>query len=267
MSVQTRSLNSAVVGGVEIAIAPKTVIAQHIVEGVARGVGGVLVTPNLDHLRMIRRNEELRQAYDAATLRVADGAPVVWAARISGTPLPERASGSDLTLMVAERAAAEPQECKVYMLGGHPGSAEAAAKVLARRFRGLNVVGTRCPPIGFDADEAEMKSILDDIDRSDASIVFLALGAPKQEVVAQTLYKHFPHIWVMCVGGTLDIVAGRFERAPKWMQMWGLEWLYRLKQEPARLFRRYVMEDAPFLPVLLAGALRERFRNRNRFKK
>lgn len=262
MSTRSGGLRHAVVGGVEIAVAPKSAIAQHIIEEVAKGVGGVLVTPNLDHLRMIRHDIDLRDAYDAATLRVADGAPVLWAAKVSGQPLPERASGSDLTLMVAERAAEDPEECKVFFLGGHPGSAEEAARVLASRYKGLNVAGTRCPPVGFESDAEEMRSILDDIDRSGASILFLALGAPKQEIIAQSIYAHFPHMWILCVGGTLDIVSGKYKRAPRWMQMWGLEWLFRLQQEPGRLFRRYVLEDAPFLPVLLAGALRQRFQKR-----
>lgn len=144
---------------------------------------------------------------------------------------------------------------------GLPGSAEIAAQRLRQRFPDLRVAGTYCPPYGFERDAAENAKAIEAIRAANADILFVALGTPKQEI---WLSKHQREIGVpvsMGVGAALDFLSGKVKRAPRWVQQCGLEWLWRLMQEPRRLWRRYLVDDMIIVPLLLRELKRPRHRD------
>ena len=222
---------------------------EHISAELSAGRGGWVVTPNIDHLRRLTHHEELRELYSGATLAVADGMPLVWAARLQRTPLPCRVAGSSLIWSLSEAAAR--MNGRLYLLGGEPGTAEVAARVLEQRFPGLVVAGTDSPPMGFENDTERMMQLVDGLVAAEPDIIFVGLGSPKQEWLIRKLREVLPSAWWMGVGISFNFVAGRMKRAPLWMQRTGLEWVHRLVQEPRRLGRRYLIEDVPFTVGLL----------------
>lgn len=214
----------------------------------------IVVTPNLDHAVQLRENEALRAAYAGAALVLADGMPLVWASRLSPRPLPERVTGSDLTPNVLEAA---PPGTRVFLLGGSEEANLAAARTIQGRYPNLELVGRLSPPRGFEHDAEWSTQIVDAITGSRAELVILGLGAPKQELWAHHHAARLPSTVLLCVGATVDFLAGSVTRAPRWMQKTGLEWIHRLLGDPGRLLRRYA-KDAWYLPGLLWGDLRAR---------
>ncbi len=203
------------------------------------------VTPNVDHIMKLRRDPEFRAIYDGADLRVPDGVPLLWAARLLGTPLRARVNGTDLFERLCAHAA--DHGWSVFLLGGAGDTAEQAAATLARRHPSLRVAGTHSPRMGFEHDPAACKRICDAVRASGADILFVGLGAPKQE---RWIFEHGAGCGVhfaVGVGVSFSFVAGAIPRAPLWMQRGGLEWLWRLTQEPDRLWKRYLVDDLPFL--------------------
>ena len=148
----------------------------------------------------------------------------------------------------------------VYLLGGDPGAAEAAAARLCAASPALRVVGIECPPFGFDQDAAAMAALRARLAAARPDIVFVALGSPKQEFVIRDLRAALPAAWWLGVGISFSFVAGEVQRAPRWLQRLGLEWLHRLVQEPRRLARRYLVDGLPFAVALFARAAWTRLR-------
>jgi len=228
---------------------------SHIANALASQRGGTIVTVNLDHLLRCKRFVEYRAIVERADLVVADGQPIIWASRIQGSPLPERVAGSSLCLSLASRLALEHRS--IYMLGGDPGVAEKASNTLVKRFPGLRVVGTYCPPLGFENDPAELDKIRQQLVLAQPDMVYVALGSPKQERLIEMLKCSLPGAWWMGVGISLSFITGDVKRAPVWVQRIGCEWVHRLVQEPRRLARRYLVDGIPFAIQLLgASALR-----------
>jgi N-acetylglucosaminyldiphosphoundecaprenol N-acetyl-beta-D-mannosaminyltransferase len=228
---------------------------SHILRELDAGRGGCVVTPNLDHLRRLDGDENFRAIYSRAELRVADGMPVLWAARLAGHRLPERVAGSDLIWSLSEAAARAGRS--VFLLGGDPGAAEAAAAELCRRYPGLAIAGWHCPPMGFDREARAIEAIERLLAAAAPDIVFVALGSPKQEILIDRIRHILPRAWWLGVGISFSFVCGRVKRAPRWIQQSGLEWLYRLTQEPKRLARRYLLDGIPFASrLLLSSCLR-----------
>lgn len=221
---------------------------------VESGRGGAVFTPNVDHIVMAESHAAFRRAYRWARLTFADGAPVVWASRLLGLALPAKLSGSDLILPIAELAAA--RQWRVYLLGGTPGT----AAIVASRFRtlyGTNVVGTDDSAVTVDPDCGE-SPIVDRIRLACPDLIVVALGAPKQELwMHQVLPTLAPTVGIG-VGASLEYIAGRIRRAPPWVSTIGFEWLYRLSQEPRRLWRRYLVADPKFLLLVLRTMRLER---------
>ncbi len=228
---------------------------DHIARSIAGAEGGWVLTPNLDILRQIVSNPESRALAESTTLRLADGMPLVWASRLKRTPLPERVAGSDLVAPLCARAAREGWS--VFFLGGNPSAAADAARVLKERSPDLRVAGTRCPPVGFEHDEAYMAALEADLISADPALVFVALGAPKQERVIARLRSLLPRAWFFGIGVTFSFISGEITRAPRWVRAVGLEWAHRLVQEPRRLARRYLLLGLPFAARLLARSVWE----------
>jgi N-acetylglucosaminyldiphosphoundecaprenol N-acetyl-beta-D-mannosaminyltransferase len=225
---------------------------EHILGELATGKGGVVVTPNVDHLRRRGRDLSFLALLAEANLVVADGMPLVWASRLQGTPLPQRVAGSDLISSLS--AAAASQGRSVYLLGGDPGTAQGAAVTLRDRYPQLRVAGTCCPPVGFERDEAELARLADELNQAKPDIVYVALGSPKQELLIDRMRRVLPGAWWLGVGVSFSFLCGDMRRAPLWMRKWGMEWVHRLLQEPRRLFKRYVVVGVPFAGFMLARA-------------
>jgi N-acetylglucosaminyldiphosphoundecaprenol N-acetyl-beta-D-mannosaminyltransferase len=225
---------------------------RHIMDELGEGHGGMVVTPNLDHLHRCLHDVAFAAMVSEAELVLADGMPLVWAARLQGTPLPQRVAGSNLITSLSQAAASADRS--VFLLGGSPGTAEGAARALAEKFPSLKVAGTLCPPIGFDSDAAKMAEIIQLLSAARPDVVFVALGSPKQERLIVKLRPLLPQTWWLGVGISFSFLCGDVRRAPLWMQKCGLEWLHRLVQEPRRLFRRYVVVGIPFAFSLLGKA-------------
>jgi N-acetylglucosaminyldiphosphoundecaprenol N-acetyl-beta-D-mannosaminyltransferase len=226
-----------------------------IVERASAGEGGLVVTPNVDHLRLIASGSWLGWVYADADLRLADGMPLVWASRLQGRALPERVAGSDL-LWSLSKAAAE-NDLPVYFLGGMPGSADAVATLFTEMWPSLRVAGTSCPPKGFEREPGAIDAIAREVAAAGPAVVFTGLGAPKQDYLNALLRRSLPSAWYLGVGASFDMAAGSVQRAPEWAQKAGVEWLYRLAQEPRRMAKRYLVHDLPFAARLLAASAAE----------
>ena len=242
--------------GVELHALTEAQCVRQVIDESLAGRGGWIVTANLDHLRRLARQSEYAQLCAGATLVVADGMPLIWASRIQGTPLPERVAGSNLITTLS--AAAAERGRSVYLLGGSPGTADAAAAVLRQQYATLRVAGTHCPEMGFDQDPAHVSQLGERLARARPDIVYVALGSPKQERLIQALRRSLSGTWWLGVGVSFSFLCGDIHRAPQWMQRSGLEWVHRLVQEPGRLARRYLVQGCPFAARLLAGAVRRR---------
>jgi N-acetylglucosaminyldiphosphoundecaprenol N-acetyl-beta-D-mannosaminyltransferase len=217
------------------------------------GNGGTVFTPNVDHIVMAEHNERFRQAYQAASLSLVDGTPVLWASRLLRTPLPMKVSGSDLVMPLMERAAERGH--RVYFLGGAPGVAEMARQKLEAVLPALQIVGIDDSRIDVSGDMSGSDDIVERIRNAGPDLVLVALGAPKQEIWSQGRLNLLKPAVLIGVGASLDFVAGIQKRAPRWMSSMGVEWLYRLAQEPRRLAGRYLLRDPEFCLILLRQLL------------
>ncbi|MCW2968471.1 MAG: WecB/TagA/CpsF family glycosyltransferase [Solirubrobacteraceae bacterium] len=226
------------------------------------GRGGWVVTCNLEILRQFTVNPELRPVFAEADMIVADGMPVVWASRLARDPVPERVAGSSLIFPLCGMAALGRRS--VFFLGGNPGTADAAASVLSRRYPGLEIAGTLCPPFGFEAEPDEIERIRDALHAAKPDIVLVCLGAPKQEHLIRFLRRDLPGAWFFGLGISFGFVSGEVRRAPLRIQNLGLEWVHRMVQEPGRLTRRYIVDGLPFAGRLALYALGRRVRSRPR---
>jgi len=222
----------------------------HVVDAISAGRGGWIVTPNLDHLRRLARDESFKNFYRRADLAVADGMPLVWACRLQNTPLPGRVAGSDLIWSLS-RAAAQ-HGAGVFLLGGDPGTADEAALELCSRFERLRIAGTHCPAPGFESTPGAIEEMARRLAAARPEVVFVALGSPKQEALIDQLREHLPGAWWLGCGISFSFVAGRVQRAPPWLQQLGFEWLHRMAQEPRRLAGRYLVDGLPFATALMA---------------
>jgi N-acetylglucosaminyldiphosphoundecaprenol N-acetyl-beta-D-mannosaminyltransferase len=222
--------------------------ALEVVERLVHEGGGAVFTPNVDHIVQAEDNQRFREVYSRANLCLADGMPVVWASRLLGRPVPEKVSGSDFVPVLLERAA--ERGWRVYFLGGRPGVAALARDKLRERLPALQVVGVDDSRIEIDDLPERRRALVEQIGATKPQLVFVALGAPKQELwIDQTRESLSPAVMV-AIGASLDFVAGAAARAPRWMSRNGLEWLYRFGQEPGRLSRRYFLRDPRFAVVV-----------------
>jgi exopolysaccharide biosynthesis WecB/TagA/CpsF family protein len=212
------------------------------------------MTINLDFLSLAQRDAQFRQTINRADLAVADGMPLVWAARLKDQPLAERITGVDLVNESCRLAAQTGQG--VFLLGAAPGVADAAAQRLEARYPGLRVVGVHSPPFR-PLTPTEDEAIVRTIRAAAPGLLFVAFGAPRQDLWIRAHLDALNVRVAMGVGCVLDLLAGKATRAPDWMQKAGLEWSYRLIQEPRRLWRRYILDDMPMLGRLVLDTVRQ----------
>jgi len=209
-----------------------------------------VVTPNVDHIVRLDTSKEFKNTYEHASLVLADGRPLVLASRLLGSPLPETVPGSDLVpLLFAHIAQTWNRPVRVFLLGAGPGVAERAMNRIQQTWSNVKIVGVYSPPFNFERHEKECIEICDRISHTDTELLVIGLGSPKQELWIEKYASFLPIKVALCVGATIDFLAGEKKRAPKWVQSIGLEWLHRMLSEPKRLVRRYA-KDAFIFPQL-----------------
>lgn len=204
---------------------------QKIREFIASGKPHQIVTANAEIIYQASKNKKMKDIINRAQLVTADGSGVVWASRQLKQPLEQRVTGIDLVNSICAQSAKE--NWKIYILGSAPGVASEAAKNICKTFPGCNIVGTHH---GYFHAQEE-KEILEELVQLKPDILFVALGAPKQEY---WIAEHLSELGIpvgMGIGGSMDVLSGNVKRAPKWMQKMSLEWLYRLLIQPSRFKR------------------------------
>ena len=221
--------------------------------------GGIVFTPNVDHLMRLRHDPAFRQIYECATYKTCDSQVLMYASQLLGDPLVEKLSGSDLFPAFYEHYR-DDSDIKIFLLGAKEGVAAKAQQAINQKVGREMVVGAHSPSFGFEKDEAECTRLIELVEASGANVLALGVGSPKQETWIYHHHHRFNNIKLfMAIGATIDFEAGHIARAPKWISEAGLEWLYRLISEPRRLWKRYILNDLPFVGLLAKEMLKQKF--------
>ena len=219
------------------------------------GGRGHVATVNVAMLMMMRSDERLQRFVDRAALVVADGQPIVWASRWLSARLPERVAG--IELLEALLTMAEREEFGVYLLGGQPSVLAALANRIRLRWPGLRLCGMADGYFSIDVDGEQRAR---DIAQSQARLLVVGMGVPRQEYFLDWSWNRLAADVAIGVGGSFDVLGGRRYRAPRILRTLGLEWLFRLAQEPRRLWKRYLWTNSQFIYLMLKEWCRLRLR-------
>jgi len=245
---------------VTVTVPSRHALLEDLAARLAEGRGFSVATLNLDHAVKLRRDPAFAAAYARQSHVTADGNPVVWLSRLAGQGV-ELVPGSELIDPVAALAARAG--APVGLFGSRQEALEVAAAALAARHPGLAVAFTRAPPMGFDPEGPAAEAAIAAIGESGARVVFLALGAPKQEIFAARAAAALPGVGFLSIGAGLDFIAGTQHRAPGWVRALAAEWLWRMALSPRRLAGRYAA-CLGILPGLTLRALGSRRQERAR---
>ena len=220
------------------------------------GLGGMVFTPNVDHVVRAEWDVAFRVAYQAASFCIADGMPLMWAARWLGTPLPQKISGSDWFEPLV--AACSRTGRSLYFIGGRAGAGAAARIRLQAKYPQLKIVGVGPRTRDIEADPRLLDAVRDDLRRLRPDFAVVALGSPLQEIWSAEVRDAVAPTILLSLGSALDLAAGMVERAPTWLSRAGFEWLFRLGHEPRRLWRRYLLGGPKFLGIVWRQPRRRR---------
>ncbi|NJK72850.1 MAG: WecB/TagA/CpsF family glycosyltransferase [Microcoleus sp. SU_5_6] len=208
--------------------------------------GGVVFTPNVDHLIKLQYDRDFYETYKKCDFRVCDSQILMYASKFLGTPIKEKISGSDL-FPAFYKYHKNSEHIKIFLLGAAEGVARQAQIKINDKVNREIVVATHSPSFGFEKNEAECEKIINLINESGANVLAIGVGAPKQEKWLVKYRHQLTNIKIfLAIGATIDFEAGHKARAPKWMSEVGIEWAYRLLSEPRRLWKRYLIEGLPF---------------------
>ncbi len=224
----------------------------------ASGEGGFVLTPNLDHVALSRRDPEMVAAYRRVFLALADGMPLVAVSRLLRLPLREKVSGSDLFEPLMARCALD--RLSVFFLGATREACEEAIRKLRTSYPRIEIAGYDSSIFDPDADPEGVIAALHHARESGARLIVLCLPSKKTLLLSRFEAEYHPAVGIGA-GSALSFYVGELRRAPAWVSRLGLEWLYRLAREPRRLWRRYLVEDLAALPVL-GGMVLDRLRGR-----
>ncbi len=218
--------------------------------------GGVVFTPNVDHLVKLQKNQEFYSVYQEADYIVCDSKILMYVSKFLGTPIQEKISGSDL-FPAFYTYYRNDDRIKIFLLGGLGDTAKQAQQKINSKVGRNIIIETYSPPFGFENDEQESQKIVELINQSGATVLAIGVGAPKQEVWIHKFKHRLENVKIfLAIGATINFETGNVQRSPKWMSEVGLEWLYRLMSEPHRLWKRYLIDDFPFFWLVL----KQRFR-------
>ncbi|MGC2695534.1 MAG: WecB/TagA/CpsF family glycosyltransferase [Candidatus Angelobacter sp.] len=217
-------------------------VVSHVDRVLLAGGSRVLFTANVDHVVRYSRDPEFRHSYKAADMVFADGMPLMWAAKLLGTQVRARVTGVDLMESLCILAAGRNYRC--FFLGASEATLDRACHAARKRFPGIQIAGWHH---GYFDDSAP---VLELIRQTHPHLLFIGMGSPRQEKWIAEHRHHLPGV-ALPVGGSFEIFAGEKKRAPQLMQRIGLEWIWRLGQDPRRLWKRYLWDDLAFLKLFL----------------
>lgn len=216
-------------------------LLNQVEERIGKRSASYIVFVNSDVAVKAEKDKELHRIIHEADFAMVDGKPLVWIAKAHGKPLKEKVSGSDFVPALCREAA--ERGWSVFLLGGERGVPEEAAGRLKSCFPPLHIVGMYSPPRGFERDKEEVRRIKEIVLKAAPDILVVCFGCPKQEKFIYEHYREYGAYISICAGATVDFLAGRVKRCPRWMSDVGLEWFYRFMKEPRRLFKRYFIDD------------------------
>lgn len=205
------------------------------------------VVINAGKVNLMQENEELTRIINDCPLINADGQSIVWGSKILGNPLPERVAGIDIFTELVKISAQNGY--RPYFFGATEEVVTEVIRKFKNQYPGLDIAGYRN---GYFSDE-ESESIAKDIKKSGADILFVAFSSPKKELWIKEHMEIMKVPFAMGVGGSFDVIAGKTNRAPRWMQKYGLEWFYRFIQEPRRMWKRYIIGNIKFVRLILVN--------------
>ncbi len=223
-------------------------IASRIAE---RRQGSYMAVLNVAKLVKAQHDSDLRNALLEADIVTADGMPLVWCSPLYGERIPERVSGFDIMVEMFRRGGSEGWS--FYLLGATEEVLRSTVDYICARHPGIRIAGYQH---GYFTSEEET-NVVDDIRASRSDVLLLAFGTPKKEHFVRRWRAHLGVSIIHGVGGSFDVLAGVTRRAPRWMQRMGLEWLYRLGQEPRRMFPRYFVTNSLFIAMIIAQLVRK----------
>jgi exopolysaccharide biosynthesis WecB/TagA/CpsF family protein len=217
--------------------------------------GGVVFTPNVNHIIQLQKKQSFYSVYQKADYKVCDSKILLYASHLLNTPIKEKIAGSDLFPAFCNYYRHD-ERVKIFLLGSQSEVVKAAQRKINARIGRNIVVAAHSPSFGFEKNEQECQEIVDLINASEATVLAIGVGAPKQEIWIAKYKKKLKKInTFLAIGATIDFEAGYIKRSPIWMSEVGLEWLYRLMSEPKRLWRRYLFDAIPFLLLILQQRL------------
>ena len=219
---------------------------------------GVVVTPNIDHMVNLQKDRDFYQCYCNSDHIVCDSRIIQLMSKFlyPGRGIVEQIAGSDLFPAFCDYHKQNTAEVKVFLLGGTEDSVQVARQAINQRTESNIIIDGYSPPFGFEKDEAENTRIIEKINASGATVLAVGVGSPKQE---KWIFQHrdkLANIAIyFAIGATIDFQAGEVKRAPRWMVKYGLEWFFRMTQDPKRLIKRYLIDDMPFFWLVLKQKL------------
>ena len=217
--------------------------------------GGLVFTPNVDHLIKLQYDRDFYEAYNTSNYRVCDSQILMYASQFLGTPIKEKISGSDL-FPAFYTYHKNNESIKIFLLGAAVGVASKAQEQINQKIGREIVIQAYSPSFGFEKNEEECDKIVELINQSGATVLAIGVGSPKQEKWLVKYRNKLTNIKILLgIGATIDFEAGCKARSPKWMSEVGIEWAYRLLSEPRRLWKRYLIEGLPFFRLIVEQKL------------
>lgn len=207
-----------------------------------------IVAINVDVVMKIENDSYLKKIVDDADMVLVDGKPLVWISKLHKRPVKAKISGSDLVPELCK--VAQKKKYTIFIIGGKDGIAEKAKANLEKKLPDIEIVGVYAPPFGFEKNQDELDRINAMTSDVHPDLLIACFGCPKQEKwIYENIDKYDAKVTI-CAGATVDFLAGNVKRAPRWMSDHGLEWFYRLLQEPKRMFKRYLIDDVKILRLV-----------------
>ncbi len=255
--MESYEIKNFCLAGIDIACLTYQETLKRFEEDIKNNKKYYCVTINLDILRLACQNDSYHGIIKKAGLVIADGMPLIWLSRLFGQNiLPERIPGCEIVVDLFELS--DKKGYKIFILGAAPGVADKAKGKLEKKLKNVKITGTYSPDKNELEDEEKSDKIVELINDSEAQILFIALGAPKQENwISKHIHKLNINIAVPC-GASIDFIVGQQIRAPLWLCNIGFEWVWRLFCDPKRMFDRYIMNDIPFLFNLIIAMTKEK---------
>ena len=237
------------IGPIEVDAQPREQLIEAILDhALNSSVSHHVATINAQFYVLAENDPVFRDCLMRAEVVCADGVSIGLAVKALTGRRIERLAGVDLLEEICKRGAASG--LRVFLLGGRPGSAQRLAEILSERYPGIEIAGISCPPMGFQKSADSLLTVLNQLHAAQPHVAFVALGAPKQELFIDQYMRNLKIPVVVGVGGSFEIITGFTHRAPRLIQRAGFEWLYRLGQEPRRLWRRYFLGNPQFLWIM-----------------